>query len=231
MQEYVILQIDKSHKASLASFRHLPSIMITEFEDFVWLRCALKNEEFGKQLFKIKFSNWYNLSENYLFKKDKLTPERKFFQADWVSIDEYFPVTLPNFALGGKADVSNPKLELKTHPNFEKPMGMMAKSSDVKTYLNTAPHFRFKNFKYAESKDGNMFLFGTPLLPIIGLSFWQYHNIILPNGKILESKLHMDIFRKQFNTKDVVLIKLDSSYDVILNQNIKALTRQSILES
>ncbi|MGY6648576.1 hypothetical protein [Wenyingzhuangia sp. IMCC45574] len=226
----VILSIDKKFKNSLADIRNLTSIKVAEHDDLLWIRVLIENEETLNKLYNVRFKEFYFIKDNYLFKRNKITPEMLLFNTDWTPINEYFTVSMPTVAFGGKIGQLEVHPKLRAHYLKEKTFGILVNTTDLEEYLIQAPSFRFKVLQYAKNDKHQIFVFGTPLLPIKGKSYWKYKEFLLPNGYILDSKSQLDILARKIDNSNYVLINEDNTYQIIPKEAIKPLTRKAIVD-
>ena len=152
------------------------------------------------------------------------------FEAKWQPVHLYIPVTLPTAAFGGKAKDLRVQMTLKDFHEYQEPVGILTTKMLLEKYIESAPSFRFHKLKYIENVDGDIFLLGKPLLPIQGVTYWQYQNVLLPNGKILKSKLHLEVLQSIEEKKNDIYYFINSSseYQTIDSANFKPLTRKAI---
>lgn len=229
MKEVVVLKINKTFKNTLTSVRDITAIGIAEYDGNIWAKYVVENETTKNRLFEVRFEDWYVLKQNYLFKSKQITPEMAFFSTKWEPIGHYFPVTLPPVAMGAKLPHASVVLQLKDHHVFETPVALLVEKSELKAYLKYAPNFRYNALTYAESTKGQVLLLGTPLLPIQGTAYWKYKDVLLPCGKILDSKMHTAMFNMKIGGTHIIFITPQVSYQIISKQHIKTLTRKSII--
>ncbi len=229
MKEEIVLKIAPKFKNTLAAIRDIPFIEIAEYLDFIWLKCTTEKEEIKERLYEVRFKNWYVLKDNYLFQKQHSTPEMRFFEVSWTPVHLYFKINLPIAAFSGKATSLKISLQLENHLQIEESIGLLTTKEILRSYLIDAPNFRFKNLKYAESDANDVFIFGTPFLPIQGITYWKFHNILLPNGKILKSKTHLALFKQSIADDSLFLITSDNTYQEILTKHVYPLTRKAIV--
>ncbi len=173
----------------------------------IWLKNLNYEQINSRTLLQIPFVQRYYGKKGKLFLYERLLPERNIPEITWQSISEQVAVTLPsyNFNYFGTEE----KLPIKMLPsNQEKPTAALLTTLPLLTeYLSTAPAIRYQHLQWVLINYEEVFLLGTPLLPIPGKSLWQNGAAFIPAGYDFELSVFANtLTRKLVNSENKILI-------------------------
>lgn len=233
VKKEILLKLSNDSKQELYKIRNLKGVFVSEYLNYIWVKCHVENETFENKLFSIRFLEWFILKDNYLFKKDMLTPEMSFFKSEWITIDSYTNISLPTTSFGGKLEYLELDIQLIPHNEIENTVGVLTNQKSLEKYIIDAPNFRIESLEFVMSETLDVFIFGTPLLPIPGISYWKYKNFLLPNGFILHTKHHLDVLNNKMSEHEdaLFLITEKKTIHTILKEHIKPLSRKAFVNN
>lgn len=210
------------HLSALREWTHLE---MGREENTIWLKNFNFEEINATRLLQIPFVKRYAGKQGKLFLYDRLLPERNIPDIIWQSISQQTALTLPdyNFNYFGSSE----KMDVQLVPsNREKPTAALLTTLPVLTeYVSTAPAIRYKHLKWVLINYEDVFLLGTPLLPIRGQSLWQNKSAFIPTGYDFEIPiLTQTLVQKLIGSKNrIVLWNETGNYFFINHEDLNFL--------
>jgi len=192
------------HLSTLRTWNHLE---MGREDNTIWLKNLNYEQINSRMILQIPFVQRYYGKKGKLFPYERLLPERNIPDITWESITEQTALTLPAYNFNYFS--SSEKIAIKIVPsNQEKPTVALLTTLPLLTeYLSTAPAIRYQHLKWVLINDDEVFLLGTPLLPIPGKSLWQNGAAFIPAGYDFELPIFANtVTQKLVNSENKFLI-------------------------
>ncbi|CAD0004252.1 hypothetical protein [Flavobacterium salmonis] len=223
------LEIKIEHKDFLGGIRHWDNLKVAFETDTVWIRDFSSEQINSAEIQQIPYKIVYEWKENLLFEKDKLLPSKKLPSGLlWSPILRALPVSLPKFNHNYFGIDQRLEMNLKPSENVKLAFAMLVSFEELKLYIESAPKYRLEPLKWVVI-DKRILLFGFPLLPVKGSTFWMNHDFLLPTGYDFEWFSLTGTFQEKLNPskENLILWNEDNSYSVIPKETIKPLSISS----
>ena len=143
---------------------------------------------------------WY-CKNNKLYTINGTLPDRNAPALLWTPIARALPVELPRFNHNYFGINEKMTVILQKNETEAPVVAMRTSLAELHAFLQTAFAFRLQSLQWVKLNNSEVFIFGTPILPIKGQVFWQRGNHLLPAGYdfdffalsgILDQKLNPD---------------------------------------
>lgn len=211
------LELELKNLEFLEAIRHIENINIAIQDEVVWVNGFTKEQIQNPAIIAtISFAKKYVLKEEFLFFLNGLLPEKKLPNGlIWKPISEVFSVQLPqlNYNFFGVSE----KIRLHLKPSeMERDAIVLLTSKEVfENYILNAPNFRYNQLKWLFFED-KILVYGTPLLPINGQTFWQAEQFLIPTGFELNGISLLPILREIINPerKNYILLQENNYYEI-----------------
>lgn len=219
------LSIPAENKNSLASIRHWEQLKLATKDQEIWVK-GFSQEQIESTTVKcMSHKTIFVEKELLLFTINGLVPVKKLPSGLlWSPIDIALP--LDRFKYNNNFFGIQDKLELKLVPdhNPKKTMALLVDFDDIEAYIEQVPAIRLNSLSWCRIDDQIM-IFGEPLLPIKGKSFWLINNMLLPSGWNFEYSSLSKVFSRHLKDQFQTLIYLnENEYIIVPNSNIRPLT-------
>ena len=174
--------IDANEYQLLSTLRTWTHLEMGQEENTIWLKNFNLEQINSTTLLQLPFVKRYYAMNGKLFLYDQLLPEREIPKINWQRIDEKVALTLPsyNFNFFGLSEKIKTKVVVSNQERSTS--AVLTTLPLLLEYLSSAPAIRYKHLEWALINYRDVFLLGTPLLPIPGKSFWQNGDSFLPAG-------------------------------------------------
>ncbi|WP_163408197.1 hypothetical protein [Flavobacterium ajazii] len=223
------LEINKENKAFLATIRHWENLKTAFEANTIWVKDFSAEQINSAEILQIPYAKIYELKENLLFEKGKQLPAKKLPSGLlWTPILRSLPVSLPSFnhnffGVGKKLSIT-----LKPSEDTKEAYALLTDLNELKSYIETAPKFRLRPLKWIVI-DNKALIFGTPLLPLKGNTYWFKNDFLMPSGYDFEWYALNKILQEKLNPSEenIILWNEDNSYSQIPKNNIKELSISS----
>jgi len=128
------------------------------------------------------YKTGYYTKDGKLHLQGSLLPDRNVPSLVWTRIDRALPIELPrlNHNFFGLEE----KISTKLIPSEkeEKAVAMLTTMDALRVYVEAAPKVRLKPLRWTIVNGDWALIFGTPLLPLQGQTYWEHGNILIPTG-------------------------------------------------
>ena len=224
-----VLKIEQKHQDVLGTIRHWQNLKVAFDEGFVWIKDFTIEQFESSEVQQIPFIVLYSVRDNLLFIKESLLPQQKMPSALlWSPIVRAFPIELPGLNhnyFGIKEQVS---VRLVRSEKEEKGFVLITSLENAKAYILNAPQVRLDALKWVVV-DANVVIFGSPLLPIKGATYWLKNDFLLPSGYDFEFPILTQTIQSMVSPdgESWVFWQKDSSYFKILKTEVKPLSISS----
>lgn len=178
-----ILQIEMLHEELLAGIRHWSNLKIATGEGLYWIKDFTSQQINSVEVKSIPFAKVFYIQDNKLFLLGKSLPERKAPSFLWTPITRGLPIVLPKqnhnyFGMPQKID-----LTISPSNKTREPFAILCDFHSLEKSLEAASSIRFQSLDWIIlQKSNKVFILGTPLLPIIGETYWRQNNFLIPTG-------------------------------------------------
>lgn len=225
----LLLKIDSKHQELLATIRHWHNLKVAFDEGFIWIKDFTPAQFDDAALQRIPYTTLFEVKDNLLFLKGSLLPQQKMPSGLlWSPILRAFPIELPSlnhnyFGIEEKVSIQLVRSEIEAEAFV-----LVASIQDATQYITTAPEVRLHNLKWIVLDD-EVVLFGTPMLPIEGRTYWRNNDFLLPSGYHFEFPILAETIQEAVNPdgNQWVFWQTDSSYFKISKEDVKPLSISS----
>ena len=177
---YVV--IARKDKEDLANIRHWQNLKVGFDGDFIWLKDFDYSQINALEIQTLPSKTLYDAREGKLHLHGSLLPSRNIPSLLWTPIERAFSIKLPNFNNNFFEIQEKIALSLIFSDAEKTAEGMITSIETLQKYIETAPSVRLQKLRWTLINDDTVFLFGTPILPILGDVYWQHNDFIIPTG-------------------------------------------------
>ncbi|MGC4104123.1 hypothetical protein [Ferruginibacter sp.] len=200
------LKIDIEHKNYLGRLRHWDNLKMATDAQCVWVKDFTAQQLSSAELKSIPFAALYYCKEDKLFPKGSLLPERKLPVFLWTPVERALPVELQGYNHNFFGIHQQQPLRLVPCEEEQKATVLLTGIQTAHDYIVTAPSVRLKNLQWLLINNNEALIFGEPLLPLNGRSYWQKERFILPVGYNFEFAILEKIAAQQIDEEEAHLI-------------------------
>jgi hypothetical protein len=220
-----VLIIPLEHKNQLYSIRHWENLKLALKENFCYVKDFTDVQIQSVLIKQMTFVKIYLEKEQLLFRINALIPELKMpLGLLWSPIAFSLPLDKIkyNHNFFGIHEKVNLKLVSCSLPQISK--AILVEFEALKNYIENAPQVRLQSLYWIRI-DEKIIIFGEPLLPIQGKSYWLNHQIYVPNGYTFEyQSLSKIISHSLVNNESIIFYTNFQEYIIIPKEKIKPLT-------
>ena len=224
-----LLKINSIHKELLGSIRHWENLKVAFDDQWIWVKDFTILQSESSELQQIPYAVLYEVRDNLLFLRDSLLPKQKMPSALlWSTILRALPIELPKLNLNYFGISEQLVLGILPSEKEHQAWVLVSSYEDAKNYIETAPDVRLKSLSWVVS-DEKIILFGTPLLPIKGETYWRINDFLLPTGFDLEFEILANTIQEKINEnqENWIFWQQDGSYFKVPKENVKPLSISS----
>lgn len=223
------LAVSAEYKNDLARIRQWSHLKVGFDEHLIWVKDFDYAQIHSGEVRSIPFGRAFYEKGNQLFPLDSQLPERFVPSLLWTPIDRALPVKLPSLNHHYFGIDERLQINLVQRDHEAEAVAMITSASVLGAYVRSAPSIRLEKIRWTMLEADQVFLLGTPLLPLSGDTFWARKDLLLPSGFDFELYLLSDTIQKLVNpARDCwVIWHNDSSYSLILKEQLVTLSRSS----
>ena len=194
-----LVLIDTVHKEHLGQIRHWDNLKIATESNDIWIKNFTELQLASNELQSIPFTKTFVCKDNLLFPKGSLLPFKKMPNLLWTPIERALRIELSNFNNNFFGVHQTVEIKLTSFEAEEKATVLLVNTHIASKYILNASAIRLKPLHWVLVDAENALLFGEPMLPIDGKTFWQKGNFIFPVGLNLEFPLLEKSIEKKLN--------------------------------
>ena len=231
-----LLAISDAHREELAYLRPWIHLKMASDGGTTWVRDFTREQIESVAVKRIPYKELYYLKGNQLFPLGSLLPQRRLPALLWTPIESALPVTLPEPTAPTDASRSSLTVPLVPAVTEREPAALLTSLAALATWLPTAPAVRLRSLTWVIVNETQALVLGAPLLPLLGLTFWQNHGFLLPTGYDFAWPAFAEIIHWQLNAGNDqwILWQPEGVYSAIPRSQLRPLSigsfRQSVLE-
>lgn len=223
------LKINSEHKELLATIRSWDNLKVAFDAPYIWVKDFTLNQVDSSELHQIPFAVIYELKENLLFVKGSSLPSQKLpFGLLWTPVLRAFPIELPTFNHNFFGIHEQVPFKIIASEAEENAFVLSTTYEEAAQFINTAAAVRLEKLHWVVI-DSKVVFFGTPLLPILGETYWKKNNFLLPSGYDFEFPILSDLLQQKLNAagNNWIFWNKDATYFTVSKQDVKPLTISS----
>lgn len=219
------LSIPTEHKNALASIRHWEQLKLATKDQEIWIKGFSEEQIESATVKSMGHKSIFVEKDQLLFHPGGLVPIKKMPSGLlWSPIDIALPLDRFKYNNNFFGVQHKVKLNLIPDHNPKKTMALLVAFDELNTFIDQAPAVRLKGLNWCRIDDQIM-VFGEPILPLKGKSFWFNNNIFLPSGWNFEFSSLSRVFSEHLKGNYETLIYLNESEQIIVpNSKIRPLT-------
>lgn len=196
-----LVQIESVHKEHLGQIRHWDNLKIATEGNYIWIKNFTEWQLSSAELLSIPFTKTFVNKDNLLFPKGSLLPFRKMPNLLWTPIERALSIELSNFNHNFFGIHQSLEIKLISTEPEQKATVLLVNIHTSNKYIVNASAIRLNPLKWVLIDNENALIFGEPMLPVDGKTFWQKGNFIFPVGlhfefplleKFIEIKLNLN---------------------------------------
>ncbi len=176
------LRVKKAHQGDLANIRPWTDLKVGFDEEYVWIKDFNFMQINSLEVKSMPYKTVYYTKDGKLHLQGSLLPDRNVPSLVWTRMDRALPVELPrlnhNF-FGLEERVST---KLIPSEKEEKAVALLTTMDALRAYVESAPAIRLQPLRWTIVNGDWALIFGTPLLPLQGDTYWQHGNLLIPTG-------------------------------------------------
>jgi hypothetical protein len=195
----------------------------------VWVKDILQEQVERKEILGLPYVKIYYLKNNLLFLKGSLLPIKKMRSGLlWSALDRVVPVSIPplNHNFFGISE----RVPVNIVPAFAEnaPCAIIVSLDIARPYIETVAQVRLRNLSWI-GVDKGLLIIGTPLLPLVGQSYWRVKDMLLPTGHDFELPIIYDTIQKMLDPggSNLIIWNVDSSYYLLEKDAVMPLSISS----
>lgn len=220
------LAIPKRIEENLASIRKWNSLNVAIEEDLIWVSGFTLAQIESVEVKQLPEKTMYYSKKAKLYKLQSLLPEKKEPSLLWTPIERAFPISISDynfnyFGLNQKISISLVPDEIEQRTSM-----MIVSIKDLENYLKSSHSFRTKPLSWVVSNDKEVLIFGTPQLPMNGITFWKNFDCFLPTGYNYELSIMAREINKKLNPEkeNWIVWNVDNTYFKIDKKSLMPLS-------
>jgi hypothetical protein len=224
-----LLKINSEHKELLAVIRSWENLKVAFDAPYIWFKDFTTSQLDASELHQIPFAVIYELKENLLFIKGSLLPSQKLPSGLlWTPILRALPIELPSFNHNFFGISEKVHFQILPSKTEREAFVLVTTFEEAEKYITTAPVIRLERLQWAVI-DSKVVIFGTPILPIQGETFWKNNNFLLPAGFDFEFPVLSDLLQQKINPEqnNWIFWKKDATYFTVSKEDLKPLSISS----
>jgi MoxR-vWA-beta-propeller ternary system domain bpX2 len=214
--EYYFVKIDALHKTYLGQIRHWENLEIGKAANYIWIKGFTEAQINATSFKSIPFTTVFSYKNHLLFPIGRLLPALQAPNLDWLPIQQALKIELPNYNHGFFGINTSVPVKLVPTDKEEKATVLLVQSQEVSDYITKSPAFRLNPLTWVLVNNEKALIFGTPMLPINGISYWIKGNFILPSGFDLAFLALRSIIEQKLNPQQTHWIWWTSAEDYCL---------------
>lgn len=176
--------IDELQVASLAALWNVPGIQLCAVDARIWVQGSALSETDAPLVGSLPAEERYEMrGDQRLFRAGECLPVATLPEGDWVSLREFFNVSLPATLLPAASPKSLP-MRLVRSPH-SMPSNVVATSfAQWYAFAINAPQIRLRQLSFAVRNSGTTVVRGCPVPTLSGRHFVEEDGVALPAGLI-----------------------------------------------
>ncbi|MFK7100527.1 hypothetical protein V3471_05975 [Flavobacterium oreochromis] len=224
-----LIEIENNYIDSIYNLRGWEEITIAFASESVFLKGFTFDQINSPQIAKNPFVVIWEIKDGFLFKKNALLPQKKWVDIfQWQPIQTGLSITLPklNFNFFGIQDKIIPNLV--PSKEVREPLVLKVPIQLLEDYITKASLVRLQRLSWVIIEK-EAFIFGEPLLPIQGQTYWITHSFVIPTGYELPHNFIVKPLQQKINPAQDNFYVLDqgSSFIKIEKGNLRPLSISS----
>jgi len=197
------IRVPQSSLSSLGALRLLPDVIACASNDCIWLCGQDRFEESDElRLRQIPGAERYQVTEeNELIRQGARLPTDRLPAEQWIALHKF---VVPHLETKDLREFSPSKLPLAlVRDGQERPIaGLLTKLCAFAAYAETASAVRLARLKFIACAEGNIFVIGAPLPPLVGSRYWEDSGIFVAAGYIWQPAVEAPILRQTLKLND-----------------------------
>ncbi len=176
------LRVKKTNEDDLANIRPWTDLKVGFDEEYVWVKGFNYLQINSLEVKSMPSKTLYYTKAGKLYLQGSLLPDRNVPSLVWTRIDRALPVELPR--LNHNFFELEEQISTKLIPSEKemKAVAILTTMDALRAYVESAPAVRLKPLQWTIVNGDWALIFGTPLLPIQGQTYWQHGNMFIPTG-------------------------------------------------
>lgn len=223
------LKLPLKYKDKLSRIRVWKELKVALDEQDIWVRGLQPEKLNHPEIRKIPFKEIYYQKGGALFPLGKRLPEYKVKTSLlWRPIYKALMVEMPKYNFNYFGIQSQIEVKLVSSTEERESYAMEIEKEVFDAYIKEAPSIRLKDLQWA-IVDKRIFVVGTPLLPIPGITFWKQHDFLIPTGSDFEFKELSRQIHEKINAASLYYVVFDENrtYYKIPKESFRKLTLSS----
>jgi hypothetical protein len=211
-----LVQIESVHKEYLGQIRHWENLKLATEANYIWIKNFTELQLASAELQSIPFTKTFVCKNNLLFPKGSLLPFKKMPNLLWTPIERALSIKLSNFNHNFFGIHQSAEIKLISTEAEQEATVILVNIHIATNYISNASAIRLKPLKWVLIDAENALIFGEPMLPIDGKTFWQKGNFIFPVGLHLQFLFLEKFIEKKLNLSQTQWIWWTSEYNYCL---------------
>lgn len=210
-----LIEIEKKYIDSIYTLREWDSIAIAFDAETIFLKGFTFDQINSPRIAKNPFLVIWEIKNDFLFKKNTQLPQKKWVDHyNWQPIQNGLTIELPKqnfnfFGIQNKIVPSLiPSIEMKT------PLVLKVSLPILEDYITKTSLARLQALSWV-IVENDAFIFGEPLLPIQGQTYWINNSFVIPTGFQFENNFISKPLQKKINPTEEFFYVLDTSSSFI----------------
>lgn len=187
------------HKNDLINIRQWSNLCVAFEGDQIWVKDFNETQIQSLEVKTIPYKTIFYSQKGQLFQINSRLPDRTLPSLLWSPIDRALTIKLPAFNhnyFGLKEKIS---IQLVPSEAEEQAIAMITSIAQLGNYIETAAAIRLQPLTWAILNKEQVILFGKPLLPLSGESFWHRNDFIIPSGFDFDLPILCDFLNHSLN--------------------------------
>jgi hypothetical protein len=221
-----LLHISNESKSYLIQVRHWDNLKVATDGNCTWVKGFTEAQLLSPALTCIPFATFYSVKENMLFQQGRLLPERRMPALLWTPVDKALPIASPDLNHNSFGIHQRISVKLVESAEERPATAMVVDIEALKQYVPQASAIRLSPLQWCRVGAQKAFVYGIPLLPIEGASYWNRNQLFLPGGFDFELPVLTNVVNKKLNpgSNTFIVFDADGSYMSIAMHSMKTLS-------
>lgn len=230
--DHYIVLITKEHIVYFQPFRQIESLEVCVYNEQMYAIAGWKEDLMQHADFQsIPFKTVYKIIDDYLYHLEGQVPFDIWLSDlyEWKPLTAYIQIELPpiNYNFFG----INESIDVRLIPSSipQTPVALRTSLEHLEQYLNENLAIRSAHLNWILLNTA-AFVYGTPLLSMPGLAYWQLGQHLLPIGWQFEIQNMIPFItqRIQPNSNELLLWETNGTYTRLSIDNFTSLTLGSV---
>lgn len=226
----ILLQIAHQYVHFLGGIRDWQNLTVAKADDSYWVRGFTEAQLERLELRSIPYMQLFEKKGDLLFPMGEALPNTSYPEFHWIPIDQAITVELPTFNHNYFGQEEEVMVRIVPSDKQEEECLLLTTWEDLRACVSTLPAIRMEGLEWMVLDRENVMIFGSPVLPVRGKTYWMCGRSILPVGYQFEypGLLHQVAIKAEIGASEWLFWQEDQSCSIIQRDHLRPLSRSSV---